>query len=104
MRVRPALYTKSIPAQQSNEASIQIELQADCFAGLWANSIRNQQVFQPGEIQEAMDAAAAVGEDQIQEKVTGKINPETWTHGSSEQRVTAFHTGYETGNFSACEI
>jgi predicted metalloprotease len=91
-------------AQNSNESSIQVELQADCFAGLWAYSIRDKQVFQPGEIQEAMDAAAAVGDDRIQEKVTGQINPETWTHGSSQQRVTAFNTGYQTGDFSRCQF
>lgn len=86
----------------TNENSIRIELQADCFAGLWAHSIRDQEVFLPGEIQEAMDAAAAVGDDRIQEKVTGYINPETWTHGSSEERVSWFNRGFETGEFSAC--
>lgn len=65
-----------------NKASIQLELQADCFAGLWAHSIRDLGVFGPGEIREAMDAAATVGDDRIQERVTGYINPESWTHGS----------------------
>lgn len=78
------------------------ELQADCFAGLWANSIKDYGVFEPGEIHEAMDAAAAVGDDRIQEKVTGYINPETWTHGSSAQRVEWFNKGYNEGNLAAC--
>lgn len=91
-------------AGNSNDASIRIELQADCFAGLWANSIRDLNVLQPNEIQEALDAAAAVGDDRIQEKVTGQINPETWTHGSSRQRVEAFNRGFETGDFNRCSI
>jgi predicted metalloprotease len=87
-----------------NDLSINLELQADCFAGLWAHSIRELGVFAPGEIQEAMDAAAAVGDDNIQEKTTGQINPETWNHGSSDQRVSWFERGYEQGNLSACTI
>ncbi len=90
--------------REANEISIQVELQADCFAGLWANSIRDLQVFEAGEIKEAMDAASAVGDDRIQEKVTGQVNPESWTHGSSEQRVAAFTKGYTTGDFSACQL
>lgn len=82
--------------------SVKVELQADCFAGMWANSIKDKGVFQPGEISEAMDAAAAVGDDRIQEKVTGQINPETWTHGSSDQRVSWFTRGFENGTLSSC--
>lgn len=82
--------------------SISTELQADCFAGLWANSIKDRQVLAPGEIEEAMDAASAVGDDRIQHKVQGQINPETWTHGSSEQRVNAFNTGYTQGTLESC--
>jgi predicted metalloprotease len=91
-------------ADRANEAAIQTELQADCFAGLWANSIKDLGVLDPGEIHEAMDAASAVGDDRIQEKVTGYVNPETWTHGSSQERVAAFNTGFESGNLEACEI
>lgn len=86
-----------------NNLSLKLELQADCFAGMWANSIKDAGVLQPGEISEAMDAAAAVGDDRIQQKVTGRIDPETWTHGSSEQRVAAFDTGYETGELVRCD-
>lgn len=88
---------------QANDASIKLELQADCFAGLWANSIKNEGVFEPEEIIEAIDAAGAVGDDRIQEKVTGYVNPETWTHGSSEQRKSWFTKGYENGTISACD-
>lgn len=86
----------------SNEASVKLELQADCFAGIWAHSLRNKEVFAPGEISEAMDAAAAVGDDRIQQKTQGRINPESWTHGSSEQRVDWFTHGYQTGSVEAC--
>ncbi len=85
-----------------NAASIKTELQADCFAGLWAYSIRDLGVFEPGEINEALDAAAAVGDDRIQEAVNGRVQPETWTHGSSAERVAAFNKGFETGKVSAC--
>lgn len=87
---------------RDNESSVKIELQADCFAGLWANSIRHLDVFQQGEIHEAMDAAAAVGDDRIQESITGRVNPESFTHGTSEQRVYWFNQGYETGSVQAC--
>ncbi len=87
---------------QGNDLAMQLELQADCFSGLWANSIKDLNIMSPGEIGEAMDAAAAVGDDRIQEKVTGRINPESWTHGSSEQRVSWFTKGYETGDVNSC--
>jgi predicted metalloprotease len=82
--------------------SVGVELQADCFAGLWAYSIRNAGVFEPGEIKEALDAASAVGDDRIQEAYQGRVTPETWTHGSSAQRVDAFDRGFESGAIDAC--
>lgn len=88
---------------QANNLSINLELQADCFAGLWAHSIKDKQILGPGEIREAMDAAASVGDDRIQKQATGSINPETWTHGSSDQRVAWFNKGYESGNLSSCD-
>lgn len=86
-----------------NETSVKLELQADCYAGLWANSIREEGVFNAGEIREAMDAAAAVGDDRIQEKAQGYANPETFTHGSAEERKRWFTKGYEEGEFGACD-
>lgn len=79
-----------------------MELQADCLAGVWAYTLRDTGVFLPGEINEAIDAAAAVGDDRIQEQVEGQINPKRWTHGSSAQRVRWFTTGFGTGDPSAC--
>lgn len=89
---------------RANEASIALELQADCFAGLWFHSIKDFGVLEVGEIGEAMDAAAAVGDDRIQAKTTGRVNPESWTHGSAEQRLTWFNRGYEQGSVAACDI
>ena len=94
---------EKVQNSMSNEASINLELQADCFAGVWANSVSQAGVFQPGEINEAIDAAAAVGDDRIQQTVQGQINPETWTHGSSEQRVAWFNRGYDTGQPAQCD-
>jgi predicted metalloprotease len=87
----------------ANELSVKTELQADCFAGVWAKAVSKQGVFEPGEINEAIDAAAAVGDDRIQKTVQGHINPETWTHGSSAQRVDWFNRGAASGNPSSCD-
>lgn len=89
-------------SRRTNEDSIKTELQADCFAGLWAHTIKNFGVLEANEIKEAIDAAAAVGDDRIQEKMQGSINPESWTHGSSEERVKAFTTGYNSGQLGGC--
>ncbi len=97
---RLGIYEK---AGSSQEAAINLELQADCFAGIWANSLKDKGIFEPDEIKEAMDAAESVGDDRIQEKVTGQINPETWTHGSSDQRVSWFTTGFATGTMASCD-
>lgn len=90
--------------RQTNEQSVNVELTADCYAGLWAGSIADQNIFEPNEIIEAIDAAGAVGDDNIQQRSSGTIMPESWTHGSSEQRKTAFLTGYENpNNANVCE-
>jgi predicted metalloprotease len=88
---------------EANDLSVRLELMADCFAGVWAHSLRDAGVFEPGEIREAIDAAEAVGDDRIQERVQGQTNPETWTHGSAEQRVSWFTRGWEQGDPGACD-
>lgn len=98
------LGTLNSQQRESNQGTVATELQADCYAGLWAYSIKNDGVLESGEIQEALDAASAVGDDRIQKRVEGYVNPETWTHGSSAQRVQAFTTGYETGLLSKCNF
>lgn len=87
-----------------NSLSVRLELQADCYAGLWAHSLRDRDVFGPGEIDEAIRAAEAVGDDNIQQATQGSINPETWTHGSSQERARAFNRGYDSGQISVCEL
>lgn len=86
-----------------NESSVAIELQADCYAGVWASTLKDDGIFEPGEIREAMDAAASVGDDRIQEKTQGYSNPETFTHGSSEEREAWFTKGYDTGDAEICD-
>ncbi|MEO5499176.1 MAG: neutral zinc metallopeptidase [Candidatus Saccharimonadales bacterium] len=85
--------------QQSDP--IKLELQADCYAGTWSNSISG--IFEnEDEINEALGLASAIGDDRIQEKTQGQVNPETWTHGSSEQRVQWFKTGFASGDPTVC--
>ncbi len=90
--------------QNANAYSVALELQADCLAGAWANDANARNQFDnSGEIQEALNAAAAVGDDAIQQATQGRVDPESWTHGSSEQRVRWFNVGFETGNPNRCD-
>ncbi len=86
----------------SQYGSIETELQADCYAGVWAYAENKNGMFANGEINQATSAASAVGDDNIQQKTTGRVSPESWTHGSSAQRVAAFNKGYVTGQPSQC--
>ena len=88
---------------QANELSVRVELQADCFAGEWGFSTFERNLLEEGDLEEGLRAAAAVGDDRIQERATGTTNPETWTHGSSEQRVRWFQRGFATGDPNACD-
>jgi uncharacterized protein len=83
---------------EANQLSVRLELQADFFAGVFARYVRDQGVLEAGDIEEALQAASAIGDDQIQRRTTGYVVPDTFTHGTSEQRLRWFKKGYETGD------
>ncbi|MCP9485441.1 MAG: zinc metallopeptidase [Gaiellaceae bacterium MAG52_C11] len=87
----------------ANELSIKLELQADCLAGVWGHSADKEGLLDPGDVEEGLNAAAAVGDDRIQQKSGRGVNPESWTHGSAEQRMEWFRKGFEQGDPSACD-
>jgi predicted metalloprotease len=87
---------------QYNALSVRLELQADCFAGVWAHHAQNRNLLEAGDVEEAMRAAAAIGDDTIQRRTQGRIVPDSFTHGSSEQRMRWFMTGMKSGQISAC--
>ena len=87
----------------ATSASVRLELQADCFAGIWAHSTQQRDLLEAGDIESAVGAAAAVGDDRLQRQATGTVSPDSWTHGSSEERVRWFRRGYDTGSIPACD-
>jgi predicted metalloprotease len=92
-----------VPPAEANKLSVRLELQADCLAGLWAQRAhRSRKILEAGDIQEGLNAAAAIGDDRIQRRTRGQIAPESFTHGSSAQRVNWFRRGFERGDLSSC--
>ena len=83
---------------QANQLSVRLELQADFFAGMFARYVQNQGLLEAGDIEEALQAASAVGDDRLQQQATGRVMPDSFTHGTSEQRLRWFRRGYETGD------
>ncbi len=88
--------------EQGNELSVRLELQADCFAGVWGRRGAQSGLLEPGDAEEGLRAAAAIGDDRLQKLSTGVVQPESWTHGSSRQRVEWLRRGLETGDPGAC--
>jgi predicted metalloprotease len=90
--------------RQQNAYQVRMELQADCLAGIWAYYAQQSlQIVDPGDIDAALNAAAAIGDDRIQRQVQGRVTPDSFTHGTSEQRVRWFKRGFENGNFPGCD-
>ncbi|MBW4463023.1 MAG: neutral zinc metallopeptidase [Nodosilinea sp. WJT8-NPBG4] len=88
---------------QANELSVRLELQADCFAGVWANRAqRSREILEEGDIEEALNAASQIGDDRLQMESQGYVTPDSFTHGSSEQRAEWFYRGVETGDINQC--
>ncbi|MCA9518885.1 MAG: neutral zinc metallopeptidase [Myxococcales bacterium] len=89
--------------RQMNRNSVKQELQADCLAGIWAHGTSQRKLLEAGDIEEGLNAAAAIGDDTLQKRATGKVMPERFTHGTSAQRVRWFKRGYESGKVEDCD-
>lgn len=93
-----------LPEAQANQLSVRQELQADCYAGVWAHHAKTQRnLLEPGDLEEGLKAASAIGDDTLQRKAQGTVVPESFTHGSSEQRVTWFRRGFDHGRMAECD-
>ena len=95
---------RQVSERESNELSVRTELQADCLSGVWANHAdRTKQILERGDIEEALNAATAIGDDRLQKQSRGYVTPDSFTHGSSEQRVRWFSKGLESGDMNDCD-
>jgi len=93
-----------VSREEGNQLSVAMELQADCYAGVWAHHAhRNRQLLEPGDVEEGLKAAEVIGDDSIQRKTTGHVQPESWTHGSSDQRVAWLRRGLQSGDEDQCD-
>jgi predicted metalloprotease len=89
--------------RDANQMSVRQELQADCYAGVWGHYAARRGLLEPGDAEEGLRAAAAIGDDRIQRQTQGHVAPESWTHGSSEQRMTWLRRGLDSGRMDACD-
>jgi predicted metalloprotease len=90
-------------SREANPLSVKVELQADCLAGVWAHSTEQRGLLERGDVESALGAASAVGDDRLQRMSTGRVSPDSFTHGSSQQRMRWFSTGLNNGNVAACD-
>jgi uncharacterized protein len=88
---------------EANPLSVRLELQADCFAGVWAKSTQQRKIIDQSDVEAGLRAAAAVGDDRLQKMATGRVSPESFTHGSSRERTQWFQSGLNSGRMSACD-
>ena len=94
---------RSMSKAQENAMSVRVELQADCFAGIWANYASGKGYLEAGDIDEALNAATQIGDDAIQRRTQGYVVPESFNHGTSDQRKRWFGRGYQSGELEACD-
>ncbi|MEY8711999.1 hypothetical protein A9B99_18750 [Mangrovibacter phragmitis] len=87
---------------EANRLSVKMELQADCFAGVWGHAMQKEGVLEAGDLQEALNAAEAIGDDRLQQQSQGRVIPDSFTHGTSEQRYTWFSRGFQSGDPAVC--
>ncbi|MFC5419071.1 MAG: hypothetical protein DI537_01325 [Stutzerimonas stutzeri] len=92
-----------VSERESNQLSVRVELQADCFAGVWAHNIQAMDRIEPGDIDEALRSASAIGDDKLQQQGRGVVVPDSFTHGSSAQRTRWFNTGFKSGSMQSCD-
>ena len=90
-------------SRMQNPLSVKMELQADCFAGIWAHSTQQRGLLEQGDVESALGAASAVGDDRLQKMSTGHVNPDSFTHGTSAQRMMWFRKGFDSGSIAACD-
>jgi uncharacterized protein len=94
---------RGVDRREANQLQVKVELQADCFAGVWANhSDQAKHMIEPGDVEAALQTAAAIGDDRLQKQAQGRVVPDAFTHGSSQQRMRWFNTGFKSGTVSSC--
>ncbi len=100
---RQMRHAQQADPRQANELSVRLELQADCFAGVWGHSTQERQLLDPGDVEEGLAAAAAIGDDRLQRQAGQRVSPESFTHGTSAQRTQWLRRGLEEGTVEACD-
>ncbi len=88
---------------EANRLSVKVELQADCLAGIWGKSVQSQGILDPGDVEQALNTAEAIGDDRLQQQSGGRVVPDSFTHGTSAQRYTWFRRGFDSGDLKACD-
>lgn len=89
--------------REANQLSVRLELQADCYAGVWGKAMQRQNILDPGDLEEALNTASAIGDDRLQKQSMGRVVPDSFTHGTSEQRLYWFKRGFDSGDPNSCD-
>lgn len=93
---------QGVSTKEANKLSVKLELQADCFAGVWGHNMDKEGILDDGDLQSALNAAQAIGDDRLQQQSQGRVIPDSFTHGTSQQRYFWFKKGFETGDINSC--